>query len=682
MVRKIAFLLALTLVFSFSNSFLLAQNNPGQGQDADSSDTQMDVQLDSVIVTASRIPTTVSESGKSVSVITQQEIQQMPVTSVDDLLRTLPGVNINSRQGFGVQSDVGVRGSTFSQVLFMLDNVPLNDPLTAHFNTNIPVSLSEIGRIEFVRGPASASFGADAVGGVVHIKTRSYLRRQIEGDDKLQSRITADIAGGQHDLKMGSAGVDLHRNRWRFTTSVQGIMSDGEKLDNPVFDDGISDEPTYNNYFELANITSSLTYQFSDHITVYARGGMDERDFSARYFYTRNQFDQSEEQISSKWGLAAVTFEKNQHHSEINFSYRNVEDTFDFWPGTLPPNVHTTEQLYVNASHQYELPESTTPSQFNYIRVMAGGQAHSEWIESTDRGDHSTDMGGLYAIGSLSWKSGWNVTASARVQFDEIAETEFLPQLSASYQMEKVTLRGSAGKAIRVGDFTERYISSQIDNLSPGRNIGNPDLRPERSWTVDAGFDWRPLNTIKISPTVFYRTSEDLIDFALVNSNNITNADNLQPDELYFYTSNIAQSSVLGAELFTSFRQNLGNGKTLSLEPGYTYINTTSDGDAPSKYIANHPEHKADLGIGFSIGWASIASENSYIVRSKESESLIEAKVPSAYFISNLNIQVKPDWSPATAYVRVMNLTDTKYQEILGAPMPRRWVMAGLKVEL
>lgn len=88
-----------------------------------------------------------------------------------------------------------------------------------------------------------------------------------------------------------------------------------------------------------------------------------------------------------------------------------------------------------------------------------------------------------------------------------------------------------------------------------------------------------------------------------------------------------------------------------------------------------------NLGLRFATSWGSIHSENSYNVRSKESAELVDGDVPSTYFISNLNMQAAPGWSPATLYVRIMNLTDTEYQEILGAPMPGRWVMGGLKLE-
>jgi len=642
---------------------------------------QMEVKLDSISVTASRIPMSVSESGKNVSIITQRDIQTMPVNSVDELLRSLPGVNINARQGFGVQADVGVRGSTFSQVLFMLDNVPLNDPLTSHFNTNIPVSLSEIGQIELVRGPASASFGADAVGGVIHIKTRGYLRRQIDAGNDLDTNVFADLGAGQHNLLTGDLGIDLHKNRWRFSTSVRHVSSDGEELQNPVFEPGSSEEETYDNYFEMTNYTTALSYRLTDDLTVYTRGGLDKRDFSARYFYTRSTFDKSEEQISSRWGLGAITFERGSHRSEFNVSYRNVDDTFDFIPGVITPNEHTTDQLFLNLSHQVEFSGESISNRFNYIRVMVGGQYLDKQIESTDRGNHQTDMGGIYSIGHFSWVNGLSITASTRVQFDSIASTEFLPQLSASYDLGDVTLRGSAGRAIRVGDFTERYISSQIPNLAPGRNIGNPDLQPERSWTVDAGLDWRPGSRVKLSPTVFYRTSSNLIDYALTNSNDITNADNLQPNETYFYAMNIEQSSAAGFEFLSDAVLNLSNSQSFGVQTGYTYIRTTSNGESPSKYIANHPKHQVNLGLQFNTSRGSIHSENSYRVRSEESADLIDGEVPNGYFISNLNLQASPGWSPAMLYVRIMNLTDTQYQEILGAPMPGRWIMGGLKLD-
>ncbi|MFW6348394.1 MAG: TonB-dependent receptor plug domain-containing protein, partial [Cyclonatronaceae bacterium] len=494
---------------------------PGQAQDENKpTEPEMELDLESISVTASRIPMSVSESGKQVSVLTREDIATMPVTSVDELLASLPGVNINARQGFGMQANVGIRGSTFSQVLFMLDNVPLNDPLTAHFNTNIPVALSDIAQIELIRGPASAAFGADAVGGVVHIKTRSYMQRRIEATKALETGVNADISGGEHGLFDGSLQLSAERNRWRTAASVRRLRADGESLPNPGFAAGVSEEPRYDNYFELLHANAAVSYQIKDGLSAYVRAGAEQRDFSARYFYTNSSADESEEQIGSRWALAALNHRSGGHETELNLSYRHVEDTFDFLPGGIPPNEHTTRQGFLNLSHQFELSgasaENTSrlnPDRFNYIRFMLGGQYRFQDIRSTDRGDHERGLGGVYAISHLSFVNGLHLTGSARLQLHTRQAAEFLPQFSASYPLlgDRLRIRSSAGRAIRTGDFTEQYVSSQIPDLTPGRNIGNPDLRPERSYSVDAGLDWRPKPWLLLAPTAFYRSSDQLI---------------------------------------------------------------------------------------------------------------------------------------------------------------------------
>jgi len=642
---------------------------------------QVSVELDSITVTASRISTDISESGKSVSVFTREDIRQMPVTSLDELLRSLPGVNINARQGFGVQADVGIRGSTYSQVLFMLDNVPLNDPLTAHFNTNIPVSLSEIGQIELIRGPASTSFGADAVGGVVHIKTNMYLEREADtGEHRGLNRASADLSGGQNNLQMADASVGVQSNQWRFSASVRSSRSDGETVPNPGFTEGVSDEQNYNTYFDLTNISAALSQRISENWSWYVRGGMDQRDFNARYFYTRNIFDEAVEEISSKWALSAITHNRGQHRTELNTSYRQVNDIFNFNSVVSPVNEHTTGQLFLNLSHQYEL--AADSDRFNYIRLMAGGQFLNKTIESTDRGDHRDGSGGLYAIGTATWVNGLSLTSSLRLQFDSFGNTDLLPQLSAAYNLGTVTFRSSVGRAIRTGDFTERYISSEIPDLLPQRNIGNPDLAPERSTTVDAGLDWSPFQNLRISPTFFYRSSSNLIDYALTNSTQIHNASNLLPNEDYFYAMNISSSSAKGVEVLTQGTLNFGTNRALSTQGGYTYIHTTSDQETVSRYIANHPSHQVSFGLQFRNSWLSVHSQSEYNVRSPEAEMLVNGEVPSSYFLTHLRLTVSPFQSGISFYTRIMNLTDTQYQEILGAPMPGRWIMGGVQLSL
>ncbi len=642
---------------------------------------QITVQLDSISVTASRITTDISESGKHVSVLTRKDIENLPVTSVDELLRSLTGVNINARQGFGVQADVGIRGSTYSQVLFILDSVPLNDPLTAHFNTNIPVSLSEIGQIELIRGPASTSFGANAVGGIVHIKTNMYMQRELDtGSERGISMANFDIAGGQHNLLITDAALGMQAGKWRFSTSARVSRSDGEKFPNPGFNEGASSQAYYNNYFDLLTVSTAVSHRVNDRLNWYLRGGFDQRDFNARYFYTRSIFDESVEEIQSRWLLTAISFNHQSQRTEFNASYRNVNDIFDFNSAIAPVNEHTTDQLFLNISHQLELAKDS--NRFRYIRLMAGGQYLHKSIESTDRGNHRDETGGIYAIGTANWMQGLSITSSLRLQFDAAGNTDLLPQMSAAYNMNNITFRSSVGRAVRFGDFTERYISSAIPNLTPLRNIGNPNLEPEKSTTVDVGADWRPARNFLFSPTLFYRSSDNLIDYALTLSDNIPNAVNLQPGENYFYAQNIRSSTTRGIELLASGSFRIPAGTGISLNGGYTYIQTTSDQETVSRYIANHPSHQVNAGIHITHSWLSVHSQSEYNVRSPEAEMLVDGRVPSSYFITNLRITISPAQSGVRFYSRIMNLTDTKYQEILGAPMPGRWIMAGVQLSL
>ncbi|MFP8487583.1 TonB-dependent receptor plug domain-containing protein [Gracilimonas sp. Q87] len=646
---------------------------------------QIKAELDSIDVTASRITTTISESGKNVSVITQTDIQEMPVQSVDDLLRSLPGVNINGRAGFGVQADVGVRGSTFSQVMFLLDNTPLNDPLTAHFNTNIPVALSEIAQIELIRGPASTSYGADAVGGVIHIKTKTYMRKEIEAAEKLQTRTNFDISAGENALRIIDASAWIAKKNIRFSTSFRSADSDGEQFRNPGFDKGVSSNENYNSYFDMMNLSAALSINFADNWNWYVRSGLENRDFNARYFYTRSIYDESVESIDSRWALSTLTFDKGNHRSEVNASYRQVEDVFDFNTAIASANVHETDLVFLNASHQYELDNdqlSSISGSLNFMRLMLGGQVLNKQIVSTDRGDHKNNSWGLYGIHTMKYDFGLSVTSSLRLQSNPVSDLSFLPQVSAAYDAGPVVVRTSIGRAIREGDFTERYISSEIPNLTPGRNIGNPDLLPEESTTFDVGLDITPTNNLLISPTFFYRSSSNLIDYTLTNSSAITNADNLVAGENYFYASNISESDVMGLEFISALSSKLTSKSNLRTEAGYTYIKTESDGNSISRYIANHPSHQLSLKLALNTGDISIQTLSKYNVRSEQSEALINAEVPEEYFVTDLKVAYKPLGGRVQLYTQVINLTDTQYQEILGAPLPGRWILGGIKYSL
>ena len=130
--------------------------------------------LDEVTVYATRLDQVAGQTGRYVTVVPGRALSQYPVASLDDLLRLLPAIEMQSRGNFGTQADITLRGSTFNQVLILLDGMRLNDPLTGHFAGYLPITPAEIEQIEVVRGPGAALYGPDAVGGFINIVTKTF----------------------------------------------------------------------------------------------------------------------------------------------------------------------------------------------------------------------------------------------------------------------------------------------------------------------------------------------------------------------------------------------------------------------------------------------------------------------------------------------------------------------------
>ncbi|MEN8162572.1 MAG: TonB-dependent receptor plug domain-containing protein, partial [Acidobacteriota bacterium] len=122
-------------------------------------------------VVASRIGTTPSSVGRRALVIDREEIEMLPVQTIQDLLAILPGIGLARRGTRGVQGDLNLRGSTFEQSVVMVNGIRVNNPQTGHHNLDLFIPLDAIARVEVLYGPGSAVHGPDAFGGAVNIVT-------------------------------------------------------------------------------------------------------------------------------------------------------------------------------------------------------------------------------------------------------------------------------------------------------------------------------------------------------------------------------------------------------------------------------------------------------------------------------------------------------------------------------
>jgi vitamin B12 transporter len=131
---------------------------------------------ETVVVTAAATPIPFGSVTRTLTVITREQIAELPVHSVADILRLASSVDVRARGERGAQTDFAVRGAHFGQMLMLVDGVRLNDPQSGHHNGDVPVPLDAIERIEILHGAGSSLFGADAFGGTINVITRRDAR--------------------------------------------------------------------------------------------------------------------------------------------------------------------------------------------------------------------------------------------------------------------------------------------------------------------------------------------------------------------------------------------------------------------------------------------------------------------------------------------------------------------------
>ncbi|MEJ0096934.1 MAG: TonB-dependent receptor plug domain-containing protein [Bauldia sp.] len=133
--------------------------------------------IPAIVVTPYYIPTAISRAGSSVSVISHDQIQQSSAGTVAELLRTVPGVTVTESGGAGGSAVVNLRGAEPGHTLVLIDGVRVNEPSASTGGFDFAtLTVTDIDRIEVVRGPQSALYGSDAMGGVINIITRKAAK--------------------------------------------------------------------------------------------------------------------------------------------------------------------------------------------------------------------------------------------------------------------------------------------------------------------------------------------------------------------------------------------------------------------------------------------------------------------------------------------------------------------------
>ena len=640
----------------------------------------VDMLMDTLNIPAVNIPKTISMTGRNVSVITAKDIRLLPVTTTDELLRYLPGIEVQSRNGFGAQSDISMRGSTYQQVIVVIDGMRMNTPLTAHFNANIPIAPSEIARIEVLRGPAAAVYGPDAVGGVINIVTKTFLISKKGQSSEFKA--DGEMNYGQNNLLNGNVGFRGRVNDIKLSLSGLVNQSDGEFIPEQYSIDNSDTVPSYNNYFDIKTATFSVAVP-AGNWQIGLRSAIDVRDFSARYFYTNSTFDQSEEVTSNVWLQTQAKHVGENSSTDINLTYRYGSDTFAFLP-VVPSltNMHSTQTYFAQVNHLRNINDG--------IDFKFGAQFDYRTIESNDRGNHEDVHAGVYAIGILKPFDGLNVTTSLRADYEEVYGVQFLPQLSASYYAnDKFTLRLNAGRSIRAADYTERYNNYNKTEVPSGRSVGNPDLKTEISWSGEVGIDFYPIPEWRLTATAFGRQGTDLIDFVntyAFNINNVPDAMKFSDSTQYFYAQNISSVTTYGIEFESWYTRQITDKMSVSWNLGYTFLSSSNPDGIISTYISNHARHLVTTNLIFNYDRIEVAINGLYKDRTGRvavgsPAFTVASSLADSYMVLNGKISIRVVDGLSINFV-AHNILNEQYADFLGAKMPSRWLMGGVKWNL
>jgi outer membrane cobalamin receptor len=482
-----------------------------------------------VVVTANAYPVPFENLSRSVAVFTREDIDNLPARSIADILAQAASVDIRSRAPFGMQTDLSVRGSSFSQVLVLVDGMRINDSQTGHHNADFPVPLQDIERVEVLLGPGSSVYGADAFGGTVNIITRHH-------PEQAQS----SIAAGQDGFVEGSFSAGLEKGKVQQSVSVSANRSSGFQYDRDFRSITAS---------ARTNIGKWTSFQIS-HAN---------KEFGANGFYgpapSKEWTDQTlvsfERRFEGNSGAGAVVQAYYRTHGD-RFLY-NIDV-----PG-LFESSHRTHESVVSARIRHKATDAGM--------LTLGGEAGGDWIVSNKLGQHAFARTSLF--GEFQWTPSKTAAIYPGLRFDYYSNfgVAVNPSLSGSWWiLPRLKLRASAGHAFRIPTFTELYYRDPNHEASS-------TLKPENAWSEEIGADFIPAKNWLGSLTLFSRQERDVIDWIRTSAGE------------KWHTANIRQLRAAGVEI--GLEHSLGSRARIAVH--YTRIAIDAGNiDFESKYALDY----------------------------------------------------------------------------------------------
>ena len=675
---------------------------------------------DEIVVTATRVPESRSATTESMAVFTAKDIQALGSTSLVDVLRMVPGLNVESTGREGALASLFARGGESDYNLVLIDGVRVN-PSGGQFDFS-RVSGAEIDRLEIVRGGQSSLYGSDAIGSVVQV----FTKRAAPGD---APRVMGSLEGGSFDTWRGDASVlGGAQRRVDYQLGVAYRGSEG------AFQDILPEHDT----FTQSSVDASAGAILGDRAAL--RTGV-------RYANAKGKAVGPIDYGSRDTGTAGDTRDLSWHldlshrisdhvdqSATVNYfrSYRLSADTIadptyrvyailSGTPGAIFPNSPRLVRLLDQAAFAayqsgsqtlgagqflattpFGVSDFTSTSKTEFRRPAFRYQANATWGGSQmvsggyDYERETDPLNPTFLVENHAYfvqqqfraQDRWLATVGVRLDHNSRYGNNASPKLSLGgfllpYQqgpLSSVKVFSNIGRGIKNPTFGELYGSAFTD--------GNQALSPERARTIDAGaeitFDsQRFLGRV----TYFDNAFNDQVAFKSTGPG----LDG-KPDFI-----NIDGSQANGWELEGVLQRPVAG---FTASAGYALVDTkvvafvsTSEQFQPGQPLLRRPKHSAVLRANYSRGRAMVNVNVRYVGQRHDAAFLGLSAVVSPQFPTgrSVDITVNPGYTVSwlggevrvsrdvAAYLRIDNLTDAVYESVLGYPGLPRSVVAGLR---
>jgi len=425
---------------------------------------------------------------ENITVISKKELENSPAKSIEEVLAQFTGMDIRKRGGNGVQADISVRGSSFEQVLILVNGIRINDSQTGHNSMNIPFDLASVEKIEIVKGPAARRFGQNAYAGVINIITKPSS----------DENIVFTASGG--DFKTYSLGVGANFGNERSSNFIQ-VNSNN------------SDGYRYNTDYKINNIFYQNRYKIENG-NVNFQAGIQEKKFGANGFYaTPSAKDQYEETQAS---IVSLGIDKNYEKWGLNSSiyWRRGQDMYEY--------IRNKPEIYRNMHIGNNLGAELNGSYRSYLGTTGLGlELRKEFLASNNLGHRERFLTQVFFEHHFSFfQNTLNVSPGISWANYDKEGNFFYPGLDVGFDFnENHKIYGNIAKVNRIPTFTDLYYVSKTE-------AGNSDLKPENAISAEVGYRFQKHNFLgKISG--FLRDSDNSIDWSKQNENDIWRAENI-----------------------------------------------------------------------------------------------------------------------------------------------------------